>query len=394
MGIRNVVGQAVRNEDYFHRPIEEKKLRNVISSGSHVLISAPRRVGKTSLMFYLMDNPCEGCIYIYLITQSIYDSNAFYQKLHTALLDSGNVDDTIIITKKAKKMLASIIGQVDKVTVTAIGGVELKDGKEPNYQEECRKILSSLNMKGNKLVIMIDEFPQTVENIREKSETEAIRFLQQFQELTKSPNLFGKVQFILTGSIGLENVVSRMQATKYITDLNSHPVGPLLEKEGVALIMELVEKMDFDITEDVALEFLDLIKWNIPFYIQLLVQELNNLYLEEPFTWVDGTHFGKAFENAIKNRSYFLHWEERLRKSFQKDGYKLAVEILDRIATRDTLSGNEIHDLAVKHSLEEDYKEVLRTLIYDGYINNDDDHAVYRFNSPLLQAWWRKNVTN
>jgi len=394
MGIRNIVGQAVRKEDYFHRPIEEKKLRNAISSGSHVLISAPRRVGKTSLMFYLMDNPCKGCIYLYLITQSIHDAPSFYKKLHTALLDSENADKAIKINTKAKKLFSSIIDRFKKVSVTGIGEVEMKEDKELDYPELCWQILETLDLKGSKLVIMIDEFPQTVENIREQSEAEAIKFLQQFQELTKSPNLAGKVQFVLTGSIGLENVVSRMSASKYISDFNSHSVSPLSEKEARSFIAELAEGMEFSMTEEGILELLKLIRWHIPFFIQLLINELENLHIEEPFELVDKDRCKKAFENAIRRRHYFDHWGKRLKKSFKTQGYKLAVDILNKIANNDFYSSNEIHDLAVKHELEEDYKEVVHTLAYDGYINNDDDNAVYRFNSPLLQAWWRKHVTN
>ena len=39
-------------------------------------------------------------------------------------------------------------------------------------------------------------------------------------------------------------------------------------------------------------------------------------------------------------------------------------------------------------------QDVIKALIYDGYINNNDDAKIYRFNSPILKMWWYKNVTN
>jgi hypothetical protein len=48
--------------------------------------------------------------------------------------------------------------------------------------------------------------------------------------------------------------------------------------------------------------------------------------------------------------------------------------------------------MAVKRGIEEDYKKIIRVLMHDGYINNNDDPEVYRFNSPILKTWWFKNV--
>ena len=51
---------------------------------------------------------------------------------------------------------------------------------------------------------------------------------------------------------------------------------------------------------------------------------------------------------------------------------------------------NEIHDLAVKYNIKETYKNLLNTLIDDGYINNDDEEKIYTFTSPILRMWWCK----
>jgi hypothetical protein len=56
------------------------------------------------------------------------------------------------------------------------------------------------------------------------------------------------------------------------------------------------------------------------------------------------------------------------------------------------MKSNEIIDLSVKYNIRDSYKNLLNTLIYDGYINNNEDPKVYRFNSPLLRQWWRNNV--
>ncbi|MCY7360258.1 MAG: hypothetical protein LH609_22945, partial [Rudanella sp.] len=68
--MRNVIGQAVSGDDFFDRPQLVNKIRRAIRNGNQIYLSAPRRVGKTSIMNYLMDNPGENEQFVYAITQS------------------------------------------------------------------------------------------------------------------------------------------------------------------------------------------------------------------------------------------------------------------------------------------------------------------------------------
>ena len=40
----------------------------------------------------------------------------------------------------------------------------------------------------------------------------------------------------------------------------------------------------------------------------------------------------------------------------------------------------------------EDAAPLINILQYDGYLVKDEENKKYRFNSPLLQAWWLKNI--
>ena len=69
--------------------------------------------------------------------------------------------------------------------------------------------------------------------------------------------------------------------------------------------------------------------------------------------------------------------------------------MLNIISASNVLSSLDISNIAAKHDLEDDKaKECIRSLIYDGYINNNDDPTNYKFNSPILRMWWNKNVAN
>ena len=59
-------GNPVRGENFFKRKLLIDKFWEQIETGNNILLVAPRRVGKTSLMFYLMDNPKENYYFIFL----------------------------------------------------------------------------------------------------------------------------------------------------------------------------------------------------------------------------------------------------------------------------------------------------------------------------------------
>jgi AAA+ ATPase superfamily predicted ATPase len=396
MGLKSVVGQAVSGEDFFDRPKEIKKLRKAINSGSHILISAPRRVGKTSLMYYLLDNPGEAQCFVYLITQSINNANDFYKKIHRLIVEADATSDaTIRITEWGKKFLRNALDRVKSVGTDEIGKIELREGKEPDYKAKLIKLLKKLDLEGNVLIIMVDEFAQTVENIRiEEGDRQAVRFLQENREITQDRELSKYIRFIYAGSIGLENIVSQLNSVDLINGLYSHKVLPLSREEALGMIQALLENFEFKMTEPATIRLLERVEWFIPFYIQLFMDELAKLHIEEEFQEATEETVERAFHRMLEHRSHFEHWHKRMKKSFKNEQYKLAVEILNRATKQSELSSNEMHDLAVKNGLEEGHKEVAQVLVYDGYINNHEDPSLYRFNSPILKSWWIKNVAN
>jgi hypothetical protein len=123
-----------------------------------------------------------------------------------------------------------------------------------------------------------------------------------------------------------------------------------------------------------------------------MVQEIKKLYRREPTV----THLviDQAINNALENRNHFESWHSKLKTALDRKHYLFSKEVLNEISKADTLTSLDIVNIATKHSLEDEARECIQSLIYDGYINNNDDVKIYRFNSPILRMWWNKNVAN
>jgi hypothetical protein len=341
-------------------------------------------------MFNLQDEPKDGYIVVYIDTESADSENEFWQKLFNALLEEEFVGKLKKYSKKFGSFLEKI--KINKITTK---GVEFGDGSVVDYATAFEKLIKELD-SDKKLIIMVDEFAQTVENIiKYEDENNAHSFLRTHRALRQNENLAHKVTFIYAGSIGLESVVTKMNASKLINDLNSIKVKPLNPDEAILFTRQLCKATSIEMSDETMSILLEKIEWLIPFYIQLLIQQLEILSREQNQKTIDETMIDRAIEEALAQRQLFDHWRSKLKDGFKKKGYLFAKEILNIICEKDTMSSLKIRNKAAKHELDEDYaREIIHSLEYDGYITKYEDGKTYRFNSPILKLWWYKNVAN
>jgi len=187
-------------------------------------------------------------------------------------------------------------------------------------------------------------------------------------------------------------VVANIKSSKHINDLVSISVPPFEAEDAEKFATHLCKSNGIEIEKSDVLYMLEKIEWYIPFYIQLIVQEVKRLYRRNPT--VSRAVIDQAIEKVLQHKKDFVHWEERL-SSFSKEGKRYAKEVLNVISEHKTLESNKLVNMGAKYELEEDdAKQIIHSLKYDGYINNSDDAKIYRFNSPMLRTWWYQNVAN
>ena len=382
-----IAGQAVRGSDFWDRKYLLEDILDVIESDGHILLVAPRRVGKTSLMYRILDTMDEGYFVIYINTEAEHSLDDFWKKLFYTLTDDEFLGT---IQQKAKNFYENLKSiRVDELTLK---GVKFGDSKALAYDQAFKELLKSYD-GDKKLVIMLDEFSQTVENIiKHENSIQAEKLLQSHREIRQDKHISQKTVFIYAGSIGLESVVATIQASKHINDLDSISVPPLEFNDAKEFTKKLLEQNDITTTYEDIEYILEKVKWYIPFYIQLICKEIKRLYRREPI--LGKATIDRAEEKVLQQRKDFIHWEERLN-ILSKYERKFAKDVLNSISISDTITSNEIVNLGEKYQLDEEIaKKIIHSLKYDGYIDNTPNPKEYRFNSPLLQTWWYNNVAN
>ncbi|HWK07306.1 MAG TPA: AAA family ATPase [Puia sp.] len=389
--MKNIVGNPARGENFFKRDHEVKKILNSLHNDNNIQIAAPRRVGKTSILFYMLDNLVEGYRYVYVDTESVNSEEDFYKKLLKEIL---KLDGMESIATRFMKAAGAAARKIKSIKVAEVG-IELKDAEQGlSYYEDLVHFLSGIQLEENrKLILLIDEFPQTILNIVNADGTEsAIRFLQSNRTLRLDPDIINNVRFIYTGSIGLNHTVAAIDSTAFINDLNTLEIGPLNEAEARLLLDQLLAARNVTITPAASDHLLKKLEWLIPFHIQLLVQEL--LRKEDPGNCIDVAPIDQAFEEIIaaRNDNHFAHYFSRLKVQFKGDELNYVLEILKMIAESGTITRVQLLDQSARFNTEDHYRKIVEILVYDGYINNIGDGGTYRFNSPVVRMWWLKYI--
>ena len=295
MAINTIIGQVATGNNFFPRVNIINNIWEKINTGSNILLVAPRRVGKTSILYNLVDNPHSAHIVIYFTSESINNENEFYRKLYNHISDAlAGIDKYRTKIQTIAKDLLSRIEAIGKDGIT-IGGSKI------TYYDVLKDLLIKNDFEGMRIVVLVDEFSQTVENIiQDEGERAAIHFLESKREIRQLKGIQNRVQFVYAGSIGLENIVSRINSINTINDLSSVSVTPLTKEESRQFIKKILDDSQVKIPADAFDYLAEKVEWLIPFYFQLILDEAYKILTEEKSLTMTKTTIDKAIENSLK----------------------------------------------------------------------------------------------
>ena len=379
-----IIGPAAEGDFYFDRPKLNKTFWKKMRESHNVSIVAPRRVGKTSFMMHLLNKNEAGYKCIYLITESINNHNEFFKKIYKVLITQLNRG------KKFKNFFDILFARLE---IKSISVTEIEFGKtDIDYFNEILFLCKELKDFPEKIVLLIDEYSQTVENIITDVGKDAARnFLHQCRELRQNPEIKSRISFVYTGSIGLENLVLSIDEPRAISDLGNFIIPTLSDEEAISLIDQIIDGDEYKFSEKKKQYLLQKLKWLLPYFIQVIMGEIETISIETGRNEITEDVIDKAFKSALHNRSYFEHWLVRLRSIFKGNDFSCAKEILNTVAKKDAIDNYELQDMITRYKVD-DAAVIINTLTHDGYLIKDEKLGKYRFNSPLLQSWWLSNI--
>ncbi len=377
-----ITGPAAENDKYLRRQHINDEFWREIEKGSHILFAAPRRVGKTSIMKDLVKNFPTGYNCIFKNIEGCENQKQFFKRLFNILIKQ------LKSINKSQKVLSNWLQKFELEEINIINGTIKIGGKELNYKEKLLDLIKELPKTDDRFIVFLDEFPEVVSSIiKNENNKTAIDTLHTLREIRQNSD-FRNYILVLAGSIGLEHVVKDLDRIKLINDLKSIQVPQLKVAEAIELIKQLTNNATMQIDEEKTKYLLEKINHPIPYYIQLLLEESDNILSKKNQPELTKIVIDQAYENIIKVNKNFQDWDDRLKNYLNKEVYGLSKDILTFCSHKNKITLHKIYDFAKKWSLQNDYMDLVKMLQRDGYLI--EENQSFRFLSPLLRDWWKR----
>jgi len=373
-------GPPVEGDDFYGRKKELQYAWDYfISKGVSLLLSAPRRVGKTSFSKKMLKMAEEnGWKTLYLDIEGIATESEFV-KFFKERLKSEKWRDKA--WNKTKNFVFKIFDSIKEVKVAG-SGISIKSGA---WRDDTYGKIRQLIENAGKILIVMDELAVYLYHLlKQENDREKVEF---FLEWLRNLRQTTKACWIFCSSVGIENFASMHQLSKHLNDLHTFPIGSFSEDEAKDFILHLHVDKNVRFTKDHIQYILDKLIWHLPFFIQILVDKINFLVCVEGKQLTNDT-IDEAYHRLITEK-HFNTWDERLKvyDEFEDNARK----ILKLCASPD---GRSRKDLLINISVKEDDEEkkeimlskLLDMLKNDGYLAEHD--GKYIFHSPLLRDFW------
>jgi len=379
-----ITGDAATGSQYLRRAYINETFWREVRKGNHILFVAPRRVGKTSIMKDLAENCPDGFAGLYQNIEGIRSGNEFYKRLFELILQCMHRSPV----NKAKSFLEKC---VQKYSIKEISRSGIKfDLKELNYEQEVRDLIPRLKESELHTVLFLDEFSEVINKLnRQGQQNEAVDMLHTLREIRSDDN-FKHFTLVFAGSIGLEHVIASIDRPKLINDLHRIITGPLRDLEATQLIRQLTNGATIQLSDEVIMTIKNAVRHLLPYYIQLMIEELDLMAEEYQQPRIISEMIEPAFHRVLKKDKNFEDWLERL-KSYHAEVFPFINDILKHTAHNGSITVHEIYQIASqeKYQRTEDYMDFIDQLVNDGYLEETESH-MYSFISPFLHQFWLK----
>lgn len=366
-------GAVTRGRDFFN---QEKFIVQIWNSlkNKHIILTAPRRFGKTSILYHLLDHPQNDFIPLHIDLEGVSDAPSF-------------VCEVMIAYRRwiEKDFEGKSEQEIDKEKK------DLKASLNGNWQNGWREFCQRLN---HKILFLFDEFTLMLEEMRSKA-GEACGLLDILYQTI--PNMKG-TRCIITGSTMIKRVIDTLDyknKAAFYSLFEEKRVPELSDEDGYEFVQLLLAGIGVRPARERVEAILDLIGSPIPFFIQLFVFEIEKGLLRED---IEPTpeKIKRVYQERLLGpecKSYFRHYYDHLKKYEMEFGYPFAglKDIFEELSwgkrTADELK--LIFKQRCPRSSEADFDKLMGYLEDEFYIKME--RGKYAFTCNLIRDWWLRH---
>ena len=402
MALKKAGANWVEGERFYNREVELEALKERIQDGTHTLLTAQRRMGKTSLVRELLRR---------LGKEGRFET--IFVDLEAADTPEDAVAEIAVQSKSARgawdriksrfvNVLREVSDRVDTLSVSDLQ-VKLRAGIDTgNWRQKGDEIFSALAGNDRPVVLAIDELPILVNRLLKGQDYLVTPERKQAADgfmswLRKNGQEYkGRITLILSGSVGLEPILRQAGLSAHANIFSPFDLKPWDEKTASNCLAALAETYSLDLSPEVRQDMCRRLRWMVPHHVQQFFDCLhehlrrakrNKAYLKDVELVYTGDMLG------TRGQADLDHYEGRLKTVLGTNLYRIALDLLTEASVNDGRLSTDAIGLYCEHYPTPDdadrppIEDVLHVLEHDGYLERQVDG--YRFLSGLLQDWWR-----
>ncbi len=398
-----VVGGVARNDDYYFHKSFIDDIWNSLKK-DNVLLLAPRRTGKTSIMYYMLDHPGKGYKVIHLNVEDLGRPAEFFLSLIDAIKEHQ--------PEYLKKLTSSWILFKDIGSrIDEIGFLDFKiklrkaTDWERRWKELAQQLLEKVIAVDEPVLFIIDEFPDMLTAMAEHSLEELTSFLHLFRKMRIGSQNNDKIRWLVGGSVNIHGTLDELGLINLIGDLKTELLPIIQEQEVVDFVGMMLKDRKVKYDESLIHQMCSLLGDPIPFFLQLFTQELYRYWRRERPDVLKARQADMVFRHALLGEAAhdkLQHYYTRIQIYYPPDEQEAAYSLLDALALSDAgvsekgLFGQyqrqqlTLSEQRSVRQMQQSFKRLLLRLESDFYIH-EQNNGRRDFNSFLLKTWWRKN---
>jgi uncharacterized protein len=385
------VGNPAVGDDFIDREKEIAQILSALEKDS-ILLIAPRRFGKTSIMrrlekeFFDQDE-----ISVFLEVEDVDTPQRFISEIVIALVDNEKIGKGTKVISAFKKVPQWFKENIDEFE-TPVFKAKLRSNIEADLKEDwmgkSKWISEIIGGVESNIYFIVDEFPVAIKNMDTE---EAERFLHWFRKLQQMTE---NLRFIVGGSVSIDRVVRLVGGTSIINNFKRIRIGGFQKEVGLELIARIFEEEGWPYRGAHGKKILDCIgEAYIPYFVAIMLSAI-----KEEKDLRGGEINEESIENVYNSRIlgsegkyYFEHYSHRLRIFYPDMEEKAARAILRRVCSEDYYSTDLAFGIYQQETGEDDYEkflDLIADLSNDFYIVQDPTKGL-KFYSKMLRDWWR-----
>lgn len=371
----------------------------------HVLLTAPRRTGKTSIMIHLFERPRAGYVVVHQNVQDFKHPAELFQ----AVIENFQEQHPQYFKEWITKGWGLVAGAFKKFTGRVqeldAGGfkVTLREADpewHANWKQHAAQLLDQVRASGKPVLIIVDELPDMLLNMDGK---EARDFMAWFRAQRESPPPNRDcLRWLLGGSINLAGTLDDLGGIDLINNLSREELPILTRDEVCQFVREMLIQRTVPFHKDVPLRVEALLGRPIPLFLQMVTQDLFRLWKKEQRELV-ATDVDAVFRSLIVSaaaQEKLQHYYSRINRYYRDPRRTAAYRLLSLLSqsretglTRRALKTEFEKTIDTsnlpKHQRDNEFNKLIRELENDFYVCEVQDDR-FDFASGLMKAWWRK----